>query len=387
MKIIHCADLHLDSRLNTHFTTEQAAARREELLDNFQRLVDYALQNGVSVILIAGDLFDSEEISLHAVQTVCRTILDAPSIAFFYLTGNHEQQGFIRKLVQLPKNLKLFRDRLTSYRFHGGSVTISGMNPGPGYREELYRELNLPQDSYNILMLHGQLAGGAATNGQEERIDLRALSHRNIDYLALGHVHSHMEGRLDARGAYVYPGCLEGRGYDECGEHGFVLLEVDPETHTAKHEFIPFAQRRIEEVTVELHGTETTPQLLDRIREALLIAGCGIGDMAGVRLTGQAGPDCQTAPGVLGKALLGEYYDLKLTDETIKLRQEEMLQSGPDVPGEGRDDAGAGDYRQDKTLKGEFVRLVSEDETLSEEDRKAILQYGLAALLGEEVLP
>ena len=61
MKIIHCADIHADSKMGTHFTKELANKRREEIVDAFGRMVDFALHNGVRAIIIAGDLFDTKE--------------------------------------------------------------------------------------------------------------------------------------------------------------------------------------------------------------------------------------------------------------------------------------------------------------------------------------
>ena len=62
MKIIHCADLHLDSGLQTHLSREKAGMRRDELLSNFGRLAEYASENGVEIVLIAGDLFDRDKV-------------------------------------------------------------------------------------------------------------------------------------------------------------------------------------------------------------------------------------------------------------------------------------------------------------------------------------
>ena len=47
MKIIHCADLHLDSRLSAHFDRNTARKRRIELLQNFSRLFRWAKENQV----------------------------------------------------------------------------------------------------------------------------------------------------------------------------------------------------------------------------------------------------------------------------------------------------------------------------------------------------
>ncbi len=72
------------------------------------------------------------------------------------------------------------------------------------------------------------------------------LRGKYIDYLALGHIHSYKKERLDDRGVYCYSGCLEGRGFDECGEKGFVLLDItEGKIHT---EFVPIAKRMLHEV-------------------------------------------------------------------------------------------------------------------------------------------
>lgn len=70
MKLIHCADLHLDSRLQTHLDRDRAKQRRDELLRNFARLADYAAENSVEAVLIAGDLFDRDTVSALAKNTV-----------------------------------------------------------------------------------------------------------------------------------------------------------------------------------------------------------------------------------------------------------------------------------------------------------------------------
>ena len=66
MKIIHCADLHLDSQMTANLTKEQARERKREILRTFTRMVEYASKNDVRVILIAGDLFDTRSVSAMA---------------------------------------------------------------------------------------------------------------------------------------------------------------------------------------------------------------------------------------------------------------------------------------------------------------------------------
>lgn len=57
MKIIHCADLHLDSKL-AGLSHNKAIARRQELTDTFRSLAAQAAENKIDAVVIAGDLFD-----------------------------------------------------------------------------------------------------------------------------------------------------------------------------------------------------------------------------------------------------------------------------------------------------------------------------------------
>ena len=59
MKIIHCADLHLDSQMTANLTKEQARERKREIIRTFTRMVEYAEKTGVRLIMISGDLFDT----------------------------------------------------------------------------------------------------------------------------------------------------------------------------------------------------------------------------------------------------------------------------------------------------------------------------------------
>ena len=62
MKIIHCSDLHLDSKLSSNLGGIIAKKRCGEILHTFKRMVDYASKNNISAILISGDMFDIYDI-------------------------------------------------------------------------------------------------------------------------------------------------------------------------------------------------------------------------------------------------------------------------------------------------------------------------------------
>ena len=74
MRMIHCADLHLDSKLNTYLNEEQRRERRAELLESFRRMVQYGRELQVEAVLIAGDLFDRNVVSETAVRMVKQVV-------------------------------------------------------------------------------------------------------------------------------------------------------------------------------------------------------------------------------------------------------------------------------------------------------------------------
>ena len=87
MKIIHCADIHLDSKMSANLTKEKARERKTELLTTFQNMVAYGVEQGVAAIIIAGDLFDTKNVSATARNVVKDLIQGHPQIAFYYLQG------------------------------------------------------------------------------------------------------------------------------------------------------------------------------------------------------------------------------------------------------------------------------------------------------------
>ena len=53
MKLIHCADLHLDSKMESIMPTDLAKIRKVEILDTFRRMIDYAYINNINIIIRA----------------------------------------------------------------------------------------------------------------------------------------------------------------------------------------------------------------------------------------------------------------------------------------------------------------------------------------------
>ena len=161
------------------------------------------------------------------------------------------------------------------------------------------------------------------------------------------------------------PGCLEGRGYDESGTHGFVLIDIDEAAFTMKREFVPFAKRGVYVTNVDVTGCMSPTEMIERIK-------CEIGgrdlksDLVKIVLTGDLDIDCEKNLNLISQYFDGRFYCHKVSDSTGTLID----------PAE---------YENDMSLKGEFIRLSQKINDMTEEDRMAVIRCGLQVLRGEAI--
>ena len=69
VRILHAGDFHLDSAFGA-LTPEQARQRRAESRESVQRLVDWANDHEVQLLLLAGDLFDGDAVGSDTARLV-----------------------------------------------------------------------------------------------------------------------------------------------------------------------------------------------------------------------------------------------------------------------------------------------------------------------------
>lgn len=355
MKIIHCSDIHLDSSLSTHMSKEKASVRNTEIINTFVRMTDYAVQNDVAAVIIAGDLFDTGRVLTRTVDEVLDAIARTPSVDYLYLSGNHDGSFNIFADHTIPANFKRFSGEWSTYQYE--NIAISGIEMDESNSLSLYDSIPHEDGCFNIATMHGQIA----TSSGVDRVNLALLKDRGIDYLALGHLHSYSVGRLGNNGIYCYPGCIEGRGFDECGDKGYVLLNIEDDR--LEYEFIPFAYRKLHTVDVDITGMYKNSE----IGQAMRMASKDIDsrDMVEFVLTGSIDPTANIAISYLNNLIKDEFFFSKIKDST-------RMSINPE------------DYRNDVSLKGEFIRMVLSSD-LSEEDKTAIIRTGIQSLTGEEI--
>jgi len=364
MKIVHCADIHLDSPMSRLSNGEKRKERRAELIKAFKDMTCYASEIGAGTVIIAGDLFDRSRVSATAKNAVLGAIKEKPEIGFYYLKGNHDQSDFLSEEEDIPANLHMFGTSWTTYDL-GENIFLTGVELTKENASSVYSELGLNMDNFNIVTLHGQESVSSAV-GDAQVVSLRDLKNRNIDYLALGHIHSFKYEVLDRRGFYCYPGCLEARGFDETGEHGFMVLDIDGKAREFKLEAIGRPIRSAHILPVDISGLVNSTQIIDKIKDELYSAAFPSRDLVKIELTGDVDLECDKNLSFIEKTFEGNYYDLKLKDNT-------------------RFKVDYAKYALDESLKGEFIRTVEAADSISPEDKAEIIRIGIQALMGEEV--
>jgi len=226
-KLLHTADLHLDSPLVTvalrdeGLRTEVENATRAALA----HIVEIALAEDVAAVLISGDLYDGGQRSMKTAACLLAAFrkLGNAGIRVFVIRGNHDAASTITREISWPENVHVFDGR-------GGHVMLTDgiAIHGVSYSEPRAPESLLPKfrpvpGIVNIAMLHTSL-GGTEGHDTYAPCSVADLAAAGFDYWALGHVHRRMVH--NEAPFIVMPGMPQGRDIGEDGAKSVTLIRV-----------------------------------------------------------------------------------------------------------------------------------------------------------------
>ena len=246
MKILHSADWHLDSPLLGH-SDAQAAYLRGALLKIPDKIASMCKAEGCDLLLLSGDLFDgapSKE-SLHAV----RTALEDLGIPVFITPGNHD---FCKPdsvyLTQIwPENVHIFTwPSMEAVDIPSLDVTVFGAGYTAMDCESLLKGFS-PESSarWKIGVLH---ADPLQASSPYCPVTSQQVRDSGLDYLALGHIHKGGSFRTGDT-LCAWPGCPMGRGFDETGVKGALLVALEEDVSIR---FLPMDTPRFFDETVDV---------------------------------------------------------------------------------------------------------------------------------------
>ena len=272
MKIVHAADLHLDSPLRGLERYEGAPVERirEATRRAMENLTDLCLTEGAKLLLIAGDLYDGtwKDYSTALFFTRQLSRLRQADVRVVLVRGNHDAASQVTRYLELPENaVELGTARPETRVFEELGIAVHGQGfPRRAVTEDLASgyPAALP-DLLNIGLLHTALDGRP---GHEPYAPTRleTLASKGYDYWALGHIHT--RDVVSREPWVVFPGNLQGRHARETGPKGATLISVE-DTRIVRVEPRALDVARWARCAVDVGGSDTPDAVLERVRQGM----------------------------------------------------------------------------------------------------------------------
>lgn len=277
MKLMHVADLHLDSPFIG--MSKQFKGLHKQLIQApfqaFERSVAIAINRKVDVFVIAGDIYDAKRQTIPAQHFFMKQLnrLDKAGIPVVMSHGNHDYLDLDKLPVHYPKNVHLFpNDQVqaidltlkdqTTVRFYGFSYTSRWVNE----RKIKDYPRNPRETDLTVGILHGSAEGVESKEGNYAPFSLQELLTKQYDYWALGHIHQVVQ--LHDEPLIQYPGTIQGRHRHETGDKGAFLIELGPNQAT-KNEFFSLAPIVWQAATIECQVNWSASDVLQQLEQVI----------------------------------------------------------------------------------------------------------------------
>jgi DNA repair exonuclease SbcCD nuclease subunit len=344
LRLLHTADVHLGAR---HADLgDQAAAQRERQFAAFRAAIDLALDEKVDVVLVAGDLFDSNTQPRRSVERVAAELrrLAAARIRTVVIPGTHDVY-----------------DRASIYRVHdvaalAGSTEdddlVTVLTPdrpsvhlaacdvivhGPVFASKRaphspLRDLRVGGGdgaTWHVGLVHGSLAIPDRTDRDEVVFTREEIAASGLDYLALGHWHSAQRGKAGST-TWAYAGAPEPVAVTQDGAGKVLLVELS-ETNGTKTVTVDERQvgkTRFEKLDVDAATVRDLPALV-----AAIAARADPDVVLDARLTGVRPDELDVSVEEIEERLKGSFLKLRLRDQSVPALTQGSLPSPDTIPG------------------------------------------------------
>ena len=366
-KLIHCADIHLDTPFHSK-SSEQASIARRELRRAFLSVIECIKKEGIAAALLSGDIFDSAYPSADTVAFFKDALASVPDCAFVISPGNHDpytDDGVYGG--EFPDNVHIFRSNELSYidvpntdiRVYGYAFTSPSLDTCPFINKK-------PEDSekINVLCAHADIGNPLSVYCP---VSLNDIAGSGFDYCAFGHIHLNDGVKIASAVPYAYSGCLSGRDFGETGPKGAIIVSIDSDKKPTFESRI-FSRYDYEERTVDVTGVCDGSELRNRINS--VIDGLKKEIFLRLELVGSVPMTLTVDPSALEGELSDKVFYIEIEDSTLPLYDSEQLKNDPTIMG------------------AFFSELLPMLENGSAEERRAAakaLRVGISALRGEEL--
>jgi DNA repair protein SbcD/Mre11 len=342
-RLMHMADVHLGARYRD--LGPAAAEQRERQFAAFERAVDLALAQKVDLVLICGDLFDSNNQPRRAVERVAGQLgrLAARHVPSVVIPGTHDcyDEGSIYRVFDLPSLAEVdpATDMLVVLTDERPSVTYASLDlTVHGRVARTKRAPGSPLDGFDVAasgaasrwhvgMIHGSLAIPGRVEDDDVIFTEAEVAASGLDYLALGHWHSHLTGRAGST-TWAYSGAPEPVALDQDGAGSVLIVELGEraaapaiEAHTVGRT----VARRLEMDAAEVGTQERLVRRLTSLADP--------DTFLDARLVGMLPPTLDLDLDEVERQLAGKFLRLRLRDQALRDTATDELPPADTIPG------------------------------------------------------
>jgi exonuclease SbcD len=345
LRLLHTADVHLGAR---HADLGDAAAtQRERQFAAFRAAISLAIEEKVDVVLIAGDLFDSNTQPKRSVERVAAELkrLGEARIRTVILPGTHDcyDRSSIYRSYDLPAMAGatpdddfvtvLTPDRPTVHLsaldlvVHGTVFATKRAPHSPLRDLRVVAEEGAP--TWSVGMVHGSLAIPDRTDRDDVVVTKEEIAATGLDYLALGHWHSVQRGKAGTT-TYAYSGAPEpvAVNQDGAGNVLLVTLEEKGPARTITVEERRVGLTRFEKLELDAARIRTQPDLIGTLLK--------MGDpnlVLEVLLTGVRPDELDLDTTEVEEQLIGSFLRARVRDASIPALSAGSLPSPDTIAG------------------------------------------------------
>ena len=247
IRLVHSADWQLGARFSQF--GPKAGQLRSARIAALQKTLALAVSRQADAFLIAGDLFEDNQVDDALVRNVLDLFRTQPSLPIYILPGNHDPHTgpdsvWQRKaFLNAPANVHVLRE--PGVVDFGGNVRLlaaplrqklSSHDPSLKLAELAATQ---PADVIKIGITHGALAIESKHQPNDFPIALNAATRAGLDYLAIGHWHNWLAD-TDG-GKIVMPGTPEPDRFTNDDSGHVALVEIDSPGQPARVQKLPVA--------------------------------------------------------------------------------------------------------------------------------------------------
>jgi exonuclease SbcD len=369
IKLLHTADHQLGVKFSGF--GEKGRQLRQAVKESLKATVDVALAEPIDLVLIAGDLFDSNAVSRNLVDEAVVQLKRLAPIPVCILPGTHDcydaSSVYRRPEFRDMPHVHIFTDEITSIVFANLDLTVYGRaNLSPTGTESPLRGLARNDETkYHVAMAHGEMAIEGKSAGDYYPIEGREIAASGMNYVALGHWHRFADfSQGDVKAFYC--GAPETLSFEEGEESGYVLLVSIDESAT-RVEKKRVGKYLWKTVNLEIEAFETEQGLIKEIQKH-----ADPNTLLRVRLSGLKPVTWDVGEERLVDELEDSFFLLEVIGGELTTSLEPIR---------------AGDFPE-TTVMGQFLRLMEKRIEAADPDEKPVLEEafrrGFALLNGRE---